>query len=191
MLGNLIRDLRGKGLLPSMDRTDRLQQFLVQSVLEQVGLSAGLDRADNLHIASVGRQHDDSCVGKFISNSNERIEAVHLRHLQVHQRNVRMVRPELLDGLATVGRLTYHHHVRLNANQPRYAIANQCMVVNCKDSNLRAGGTHAYFMPLRLPQTFMKTTSLSELIHMQCRQEYAVPLRYPRRLRSILSACLQ
>jgi len=33
-------------------------------------------------------------------------------HLQVHQCDVRMEHPELLDGLATVGRLTYHNHVR-------------------------------------------------------------------------------
>ena len=126
----------------------------MQSILQQVSLSPSLERTKNLHIAGVGRQHDHFCVGKFISDSNERIEAVHLRHLQVHQRNVRMVRPELLDGLATVGRFTYHHHVRLNANQTRYAVANQCMVVNRKNSNLRASGAHDLFHAFALAANF-------------------------------------
>jgi hypothetical protein len=57
-------------------------------------MSASLNGTDNLRIAGVRGQHDDFCVWKFISNGNERINAIHSRHLQVHQRNVRTVHPE-------------------------------------------------------------------------------------------------
>ena len=45
-------------------------------------------------------------------------------------------------------------------------------------------GTHDLFMPLLLRQTFVRTTSLSGLIHRQCRREGAVPLRFRHRLHS-------
>src|SRR5271157_1580712 len=163
-------------------------------VLEQVGVSTGLERTDNLHVACVSRQHDDSCVGKFISNSNERIQTVHLRHLQIHQRNVRMVRPELLDGLATVGGFTYYGHVRLDPNQTGDPFPHEWMVVNCENSNLRASGAHDRFrisfhaVPSR--QTFVKLTNSLELRRKRYRQGGAIPLPYLHQLRSTRSAWL-
>ena len=75
-----------------------------------------VESTQNLRIACVGRQHNHFCVGKFVANRNERIDAVHLRHLQVHERDVGMMHPELLDSIASVTRLSYHNHVRLNAD---------------------------------------------------------------------------
>src|SRR5271165_461100 len=164
----------------------------MQGILEQVSLSSSLERTKNLHIAGVGRQYNHLCVGKFISDSNECLDPIHLRHLQIHQRDVGMEHPELLDGLATVGRLTDHNHVRLNANQSRYSVANQCMVVNRKDSNLRASGAHdrlrISFHALPSRQTFVKLTNSLEPWRKRYRQGGAIPLPFLRPLRSIRSA---
>ena len=88
----------------------------MERVLEQVALSTGLEGAENVHIALVGRQHDDSCIRELRSNGDERVEAIHLRHLNVHQRHVRTVRAELLDRFATVGGFCDHGHIRLNSH---------------------------------------------------------------------------
>src|SRR5271157_55348 len=114
----------------------------MQRILEQVGLSTGLERTQNLRIACVCRQHNHSGVGKFIANSNQRVKTVHFRHLQVHQRDVRTVRAELLDSLATIGRLAYYSHILLNANQPGDALAHDGMVVDRENSYSRDAGAH-------------------------------------------------
>jgi hypothetical protein len=53
-----------------------------------------------------------------------------------------MVRPELLNSIASVGRFAYHNHIGLNANQTGYPLAHDWMVVNGQNSNLRAAGVH-------------------------------------------------
>ena len=60
------------------------------------------ERSANLYIALVGREHNDLCIGKFAPNRVDRIQAVNLRHLQIHQRNVWPMRTKLLDRLAAV-----------------------------------------------------------------------------------------
>ena len=82
------------------------------------------------------------CVGKFIANRNERIDAVHFRHLQVHQRDIRVVRSELLNGIASVGCLAHQNHIGLNAYQTGDSLPHDWMVVNRKNSNLRDAGAH-------------------------------------------------
>ena len=164
----------------------------MQRILEQVGLSTGLERTENLHVARVGRQHDNSCVGKFIANRNERVEAIHFRHLQVHQRNVRMVRPELLDGFATVGRFTYQNHVRLNANQTGDPLAYDGMIVDRKNSNCEMPALMSIPTScLALSEQFLKTRNVCSSSGRRCWQERAVPLRYPHRLRSTPSTYLR
>jgi len=55
-----------------------------------------------LDVARESGQDDDSRFGKFVANPNHRIQAIHLGHLQVHQRNVRMVCAELLKSFAAM-----------------------------------------------------------------------------------------
>ena len=102
MLSDLERRLRRQTPLASMDRSDGLQQIRMERVLEQVALSTRLDGAEDVRVALVGREHDDLRIVKLRANGDERVEAIHLRHLQVHQRHVGPMGPELLDGLATV-----------------------------------------------------------------------------------------
>jgi len=59
---------------------------------------SGFEGTCNLHIAGVGRRYNNSCVRKFAVNGIERVEAVPFRHLQVHQRDIRVMHLELLDG---------------------------------------------------------------------------------------------
>src|SRR5271157_218160 len=150
MLGYFVGRLWGKGLFPCMDGTDGVQQFLMQSILQQVSLSPCLECTENLYIAGVGRQHNNSCVGKLVANSNECVDAIHLWHLQVHQRDVGMERTELLDSLAPGGRFSYHNHVRLNANETGDPFAHKGMVINCENSNSGCVGLHCWFPASRL-----------------------------------------
>src|SRR5688572_325964 len=130
-----------------MDRPDGVEQIRMERVLEQVTLSAGLESAENMYIALVRRQHDDPCVRKLRSNGDERVEAIHLRHLNIHQRHVRMVRTESLDRFATVGGLCYHRHIRLNPNETGDPIAHHGMVVHRENLDGRAVYAHDTSLP--------------------------------------------
>jgi hypothetical protein len=44
--------------------------------------------AGRLHIALVGGQHDDASLGEFAKNGVDGIQAAHVGHLQIHQRDV-------------------------------------------------------------------------------------------------------
>src|SRR6185503_11769956 len=114
----------------------------MERVLEQVALSAGLQGAKNMHIALVGRQHDHSCVRELGSDGDERVEAIHLRHLNIHQRHIRTVRAELLDRFATVGGLCDHRHIRLNLYETGDPIAHDRMIVHRENPDGRAVAAH-------------------------------------------------
>ena len=79
---------------------------------------------------------------KLRANGNERVKAIHLRHLQVHQRHVGTMGPELLDRLATVRRFCDQRHIRLNRQRAGDPLAHQLMVVDRENPNRRTGPGH-------------------------------------------------
>ena len=81
-------------------------------------------------------------IRKLRSNGDERVEAIHLRHLHVHQRHVRTMRAELLDRLATVGGFCDHRHIRLDRHETGDPFAHQWMVVDRENPNWRAVAAH-------------------------------------------------
>ena len=107
----------------------------MERVLEQVALSTGFEGTQNVHVALIGRQHDQFGIRELRSNRDQRIEAIHLRHLNVHQRHVRTVRAELLDGFPTVGRFCDHGHIRLNPHETGDPFAHDWMVVDDENPN--------------------------------------------------------
>src|SRR5215471_916280 len=127
-----------------MDGPDGLEQFPMQGVFQQITPRAGFDRAQYLSVSGVRGQHDDSRLWNLIANRHECVQPVHLRHLQIHHHNVRVVRPELLDRLASVRGLPYDAHVRLAADEPSDALTHNGMVVDHEDSNRAGLGTHPF-----------------------------------------------
>ena len=66
-------------------------------------MAPGLQRPGDVLVGVVGRQHDDARLRIDLANPPDRLDALHLRHPQVHQHDVGTVRAERLDGLAAVG----------------------------------------------------------------------------------------
>src|ERR1700737_4761252 len=130
MLGEFRGHLWQYSLLPGMNQTNGLQKLLPQETLEKVGPSAGFESAQNLNISRVSRQDDDSRHREFPENRDHGVDAVHFRHLQIHQGYIRTMNSELLDGLAAVGSLGNQCHVRLTGQKGGDALAEEGMVVN-------------------------------------------------------------
>src|SRR5262249_20879987 len=68
-------------------------------------------------------------------NRDDRIEPVHLGHLEIHERDVRTMGTELLDSFLPVRTLGNHFHVCLARHQRRDAAAQDGMIVNSEDPN--------------------------------------------------------
>jgi hypothetical protein len=75
----------------------------VKRIFEQVTSCSCFECSKDLYIAVIRRQHNDFCFGKFSPNRDDGIQPVHLRHLQVHERDVRAMRTKLLDTRAISG----------------------------------------------------------------------------------------
>ena len=108
----------------------------MKRILEQVTSCSCFECAKNLYIAFVRRQHNDFCFRKFAPNGDDRIEAVHFRHLQVHERDVRPMCTELLDSLAPIGCFGDQSHIGLRVEEYGYALPYKNMIVNCENPYL-------------------------------------------------------
>jgi hypothetical protein len=105
-----------------MDGTDGREQLLAQQAFQQVRKRSCFDRAYDVDVARVGREHDDARLGELGANRRQRVETVHLRHLQIHQRHIGMELSKLLDRFAAISRFADEHHVRFIGDQPGYAV---------------------------------------------------------------------
>src|SRR5258708_11516565 len=102
MLGELRGQLGRHPVLPGMNETNSLQKFLPEETLEQVGSSASFERAQHLDVSRVSRQNDDSRGREFAANRDHGIDAIHFRHLQIHQGYIMAMLSEFVDRLAAV-----------------------------------------------------------------------------------------
>ena len=102
---------------------------------EQGAARASLQSPGHLDITGVRSQNDDPGLRKLTANSDHGLNATDVWHLQVHQRDVRMILLELLDCLGSGPGLRDHLHVRFIVDQPGYPIPQQRMIVRGQDSN--------------------------------------------------------
>src|SRR5262249_33203382 len=87
------------------------------------------------NIAGIGGENDDSCFRELGANRADGVDAVHLRHLKVHQRDIRTVLPELFHRLAPVRGFADHLQIRLTRDQRSDAVAEHRMVIYRENSN--------------------------------------------------------
>jgi len=64
------------------------------------------------------------------ANRGDRIQAVHLRHLQVHEREVRPMGAELLNRFAAIRRFANQRQIRFGTDQDGDALSHQNMIVD-------------------------------------------------------------
>ena len=72
--------------------------------------------------------------------ATNRFNAVHARQLEVHERNVGRMPPELFDRFFAVARLGDDRHARLEIEKARNALSQQAVIVN--DQQAERGGCH-------------------------------------------------
>src|SRR5262249_31612308 len=94
----LFSDVRTDPLGSGVHRADRVQEILSYKTLQYIRLCAALQGARGQCIASVSYKHHDARLRVFTPDRNNRVDAAHIGHLKIHERDVRLAGAELLDG---------------------------------------------------------------------------------------------
>ena len=88
VLGQLGRDLLWDPLLARVHLPNDLDEVLRRHVLQHIPAGACRKRALNLDVAFKRRQHHDAGVWKLVSNGDQGVDPAHVRHAQIHERDV-------------------------------------------------------------------------------------------------------
>lgn len=110
-------------------------------VLEQVAAGAGREGVDDVGVEVEGRQ--DQYRGRVGESAQfpGGGDAVHDRHLEVHQDDVRVQFPGLVDGLAAVAGLAHHDDGRVGAQHHAQPGADHGVVVHEQDRDRHVHGS--------------------------------------------------
>jgi hypothetical protein len=88
-----------------------------------------------MNVAGVSGEYDESRVRKLAADRDHGIDAVAIGHLQVHERDIGIVFPELLDGLMSTGGFSNNLHVSLISNESSDPFAEKGVIVYYQNSN--------------------------------------------------------
>src|SRR5262245_7134742 len=133
----MIYKLRGYLLryspLSGMDGSNGLQELPMHLSLQQITSCSRLDGSDHLSIAAVRRQNDDPGTRKLLLDFADCLDAVQAGQLDIHERDIRSVRSDLLNGFLSTGRLRHQLHVAFSVDQGRDPSTKKRMVVHRKN----------------------------------------------------------
>ena len=146
-LEELGRDRGGDRRLAAHHAADVLEQLLRADVLEQVAVGAGLDRLEQVVVVLGHGEHDDRRPDAGGADGGHAVHARGDGHVHVHDHEIGMERPDLLQGIAAVLALAHDGHVELGADQGRERPAEQGLVIDEQHPELRRKVCHA--CPLR------------------------------------------
>jgi hypothetical protein len=88
-----------------------------------------------MNVAGVSGEYDKSRVRKLAADGDHGIDPVPIRHLQVHERDIGIMFPELLDGLMSTGGFRNNLHVSLITNESGDPFAEKGMIVYYENSD--------------------------------------------------------
>src|SRR5215207_3677674 len=110
-------DVRGNASSARMDLTNAGSDGIAHDVLEEIAPRSGRECAMNVRVAVPGGQRNDPGVGKLTRDRSDGVDPAHDGHAEVHERDVRSVLAESLDGLASVHRLDDQLQIAIGGNE--------------------------------------------------------------------------
>src|SRR5271157_516415 len=99
--GQLDWDGRRIGIVPENIAKNFVKHFGLDGFLDEV-LGALLQRGENVLLIANGRNHDDAGVAMLADDALDGLDALHLRHGDVHEDNIGVGAVELGNGGQTV-----------------------------------------------------------------------------------------
>ena len=118
-----------------VDLADEPDEIVRQRVLQQVGRRPGGQRAMDVFVALIHRQHDDPGVRVLAPDRLDGFESAHGRQLQIHQRDVGPFAFEERDRFFACRSRADHFHVGLAGDDESDALANDAVIVDAEHAN--------------------------------------------------------
>ena len=115
--------------------TDGLQQVLAYHALQDIPLGAGRQCTLRQHITLVGGEHDDASGKKLRANGDERLDPIHLRHLDIEQHDIGTKRAILRQRFASVRGLSHDAQIPFVGDERDQACAKYRMVIHRNDAD--------------------------------------------------------
>ncbi len=124
-----MRDGRAEEQLLAGHRADGLQQIGLRAIFEQISLGAGRQGADQEGLIAVHAQHNDADVGIALDDLGGGIDAVQLRHGNIHDDDVGRELLGEANGFAAVASFADHFDGRVGLEQELKALADHAVIV--------------------------------------------------------------
>ena len=134
--------------LPGGDHADAVQELGRTAVLEQETAGAGLQTLEHVRVGVV-RGQDENAYPRQVVRAGDRpggLDAVHLRHPDVHEHDVRAGGAGLRHGFGAGGGFPDHRDVVLQVEQQPEAGPHQLLVVDEKHPD-RSVTAHPFVVP--------------------------------------------
>ena len=131
-------DVAAKRLPARVHLANHAHEILRERVLQEIGGRAGFERAVDVLVALIHREHHDPRVRVGLPDLADGVEAAHTRQLQIHQRDVRLHPDDAVDRFFAVGGGPHDFHVGLAADEQRQAFQHHAVIVHTEDANALA-----------------------------------------------------
>ena len=145
--------------LAAGDGLDGGEDLVGPRVLGQVAARAGAQRAEHTRIVGVGGQRDRA--GAAGGQPPDRLDAVHPRHPQVHQHDIRVVLGGERERLLAVGRGGHQLDPVEQPEQRAQALAHDALVIGEQDPDHCAGSHSSTLKPSSVGPAFRRPPSSS------------------------------
>ena len=158
-LGEQPRDLGVEVDLARVRGADRLGDLLGLRVLEHVARRAGLERRGDLLLLDEARHGDDLRLGELGLDPADRRDAVHVRHQEIHQHDVRREPAGHGHALRAVGRLAHDVDVGQEVEEGAEAHPDDGVIVDEEHANALDVVRHQVLRGARRPWSRWQSAS--------------------------------
>src|SRR5262249_27333417 len=180
------RDRRRQERLSRRDDTHALDELLRRHVLEEKAARARAQRFIDVLVEIERRQDKDARLDPAREDSLRRLDAVHARHPDVHQHDVRQYALREVDRLGSVAGFTDDVDVRVSVEDHAEAVADERLVVAEQDADRHSGtdATGSRATTRKPPESIRSAWTVPPKAAARSR----IPIR-PRPLAPLLAAC--
>jgi hypothetical protein len=84
MFGDLLGNRRGNSRFSGVNEADDIEQFFAHHTFQEIAFRSGGEGAPDLHVAFKGGQDNNARFRKFAANTDQSVNAAHIRHSQIH-----------------------------------------------------------------------------------------------------------
>lgn len=123
-------DVGGDAAAATMYLAHGIEQVLAQHALEQVASGTSLDGTQGAYITFIGGQDNDFGLREFLAYCDGGVDAIHVRHLDIHEGDIRAQGAVTCQRFIASSGLTHQAHIGLAVYDAGDTLAKQRVVIH-------------------------------------------------------------